>query len=275
MEGFLPVPTRPPVVTHLPSEVLLRFSTVKPKGQYEAFLHGLAATATFGKDFGASAVSGLGTGMGIGMAPVLLKRPKHNLDGCNAFPSSDIAKRGKKGESNAPTFIVDRGSCTFFRKAYNAKAAGAGGVIILGYPPPVSSPATDDEHQQSFGADEVVQISPDQEGLIRPSAEEESEYMIEQLGAEFGVLYLQHLVGGPILDQMKLGDVAVEMFDLDRSGGGAGSGGQGGEEVTEATRGTRRGHADKAGLAGRQGREGRVMVAGWDIWNLRIVERPP
>lgn len=257
MEGFLPAPGIPLNQSHTPSEVLLRFSSSSPStkssAQPEIFLHGMAATATFGKDFGADSSTGFtpAGSLSLGGAAAILYRPKRNTDGCDAFPSSDIVVKAGK----APVLVLDRGECTFFHKALNARQAGAAGVIILGYPP----------KSAEVGGGEVGEV---QEGLIRPSAEEEPDYLISQIGDDFGVLYVDWVVGQAVVEVMadQGKEVGVEMFDLmsmGTSGGGGGSLGGGGGDRGEAMGG------------GGVTREGRVMVAGWDIRNLRIVERPP
>lgn len=269
MEGFLPVPTKPPTTTHLPAEVLLRFSTITEDG-HEPFVHGLAGTATFGKDFGKAASEQSQAGMGIGSAPVELIRPKTNKEGCDAFPSSDTSD---SRSITKPIFFIDRGGCTFFRKAYNAHKAGAGGIVILGFPPPNQSlDETTAQDQRVFDIQDVVSISIDGEGLIRPSAEEELQSMINQLGEDFGVLYLEYIVGGPVLGVMEQGaKVGLEMFDLDMGGIARQEEREDLKDERRETKGGKKGEKADAQAA----REGRVMVGGWDIWNLRIIERPP
>lgn len=269
MEGFLPVPTKPPITTHSPSEVLLRFSTMSTKSrsklQTEVFLHGMAATATFGKDFGASTTS-QSTGFALNGPLIILKRPKTNVDGCNAFPSSEMI--GKKGPK--AILILDRGGCTFFHKSLNAKEAGAAGVIIVGYPPAevyAEGAVVFEGDMENQG--DVAEVG---EGLIRPSADQEPDYLIQQLGDDFGVIYVEHIVGGAVVNAMsgKKGvDVGVEIFDLHTV--------MGVETIVDESAKSEREKRDERSRKSQEDRrrEGRVMVNGWDIRNLRIVDKPP
>lgn len=254
MDGFLPVLTKPSIISHILPEVLLRFSCISSRPA-EVFLHGMAATATFGKDF--SIKSDSPTYLFMGGPSILLRRPTTNLDGCNAFPSSENLSSGGK----TPLLVLDRGGCTFFHKALNAKQAGASGIIIIGHPPIVI-----DDNLQGDTKDIVGY----EEGLIRPSADQEPDYLISQIGRDFGVLYVEYPVGKAVVDRPKgeREEVEVQMIDLRKELMGDAAGedmkkderveGSGGEKRTKEAR-----------------REGRVMVAGWDIRNLRIVDRPP
>jgi mannosidase alpha-like ER degradation enhancer 1 len=251
MDGFLPVLTKPPTPSHMLPEVLLRFSSTS-SGSNEVFLHGMAATATFGKDF--SVTSDSRSTLSMGGPSVLLQRPKTNLDGCNAFLSSEIVT----SDGEPPLLVLDRGGCTFFHKALNAKQAGVSGIIIIGHPPIIIN--------ENFEGDQTEY----EEGLIRPSADQEPDYLLSQIGREFGVLYVEHVVGRAVVDKMneEAEGVGVEMIDLRKELMGESSTGNDRKEGEAQGRGGERRNEEAR-------REARVMVAGWDIRNLRIVDRPP
>jgi mannosidase alpha-like ER degradation enhancer 1 len=244
MEGYLPIPANPPATLHAPPEVLLRFSTISSKGERAVFLHAAASTATFGKSFGSAGSAGFGIG-GLGM----LIRPKVNVDGCRAFKPGEIPEvRG--------VLVLDRGECPFLTKTLHAKMAGMDGVLLVGLAPTppellVQDPSTPGVAAGSGSGSQT-------EGLIRPSADGEPEELLHRV-SELGVVYVEHIVGQVVLRMMDVERkaVAVEMMlleaepareDLKPGGGGDGR--------------------DKA-------REGRVMVNDWEIWNLRVRERPP
>lgn len=249
MEGYLPIPANPPATLHAPPEVLLRFSTISSKGERAVFLHAAASTATFGKSFGSAGSAGFGIG-GLGM----LIRPKVNVDGCRAFKPGEIPEvRG--------VLVLDRGECPFLTKTLHARMAGMDGVLLVGLAPTppellVQDPSTPGA---GVGAGSGGGGGSQTEGLIRPSADGEPDELLHRV-SELGVVYVEHIVGQVVLRMMEVERkaVAVEMMLLeaepareDLKAGGAGGGGR-----------------EKA-------REGKVMVNDWEIWNLRILERPP
>lgn len=270
MEGFLPVPTESPAPTHLPTEVLLRFAATAANGQQEVFLHAMAGTATFGKDFSATAQSSASGSMSVftlGGPATRIERPSSNIDGCDPFPRSDLSS----GVSLAKTVLVlDRGECTFFRKALNAKQAGAAGIIVVGAAS--TSHPSDTPLEGILQESDVQAVLAPEEGLIRPSAEEEPDYLVHRLGSEFGVLYMDRAGATPMLQRLLAqaeqgGEVTVQLIDTRQDGDPADQ---------KSGHGPREGEGAKPNRQQRTvPREGRVMVAGWDILNLRIIEKPP
>jgi mannosidase alpha-like ER degradation enhancer 1 len=240
MEAYLPIPTTPPRALHDPAEVMLRFSTIASTGAKSVFLHAIASTATFGKEFGNAGQSGFGIG-GLGM----LLRPRANTDGCRPFKSGELPDI--KG-----VVVMDRGGCTFLTKVLHAESAGMEGVFLIGLP--VTPPGLVVQNPSTPGTDD--------EGLIRPSADGEPEELLHRV-RRVGIVYVEHIVGQAVLRPLEVETkaVVVEMMRL--------------EAEAEAQDLSRRETA-----VGRRGdgkrneeREGRVMVNDWEVWNLRIVEQ--
>lgn len=123
MDGYIPVADPDGATeTHLPAEVVLRFSTSLPVLGKSVFLHAIGATATFGRDYGASDA----TNWGIGGEAVKVTLPSiHERNGCQAFTAS---------VEQGTVLLLDRGSCTFGEKLIHAEATGAAGVLIIDVP---------------------------------------------------------------------------------------------------------------------------------------------
>ena len=242
MEGYLPVP--PDIATHQPAEVLLRFSTLSVDGSPQVFLHAIGATATFGREVGKTD----GEGWGLGGGPVRIIRPSlDNLQGCSPF-SMDWEDGGNGVESNDFVILVDRGDCTFAQKLWNGQHAGAAGILVT------ERPTADD-----LSAQNVFEVG----GLMRPSGDGESEKVLHELKG-VGMVFTASMVGEVIKKMMKEKLVGVEMIRLDWDMSGMGD-----METESGMSGS------DGGGGGGVRREGRLALGDWEIWNLRIVERPP
>ncbi|RXK37277.1 hypothetical protein M231_05419 [Tremella mesenterica] len=182
----VPIP-QTPLPSHLPVELVLRFSTylnsATPGETNNVFLHAIGSTATFGRAFSSNTY-----GWGFISGPVPLIRPIENSQGCLPFD-----------ETYMGILLLDRGECSFISKLLHATRAGAAGVIVVGFP---------QEIQQTLVGEG--------QGLIRPSAEEESLKISEEI-AQSGMIYVDHKIGQGVLKEMKDGvKVAVELLHMDQ-----------------------------------------------------------
>lgn len=243
MAGYLPAPLRSGHDEYSPGEVILRIHTPKSKQQDEIVMHAVAATATFGKPFGSTAGAG---SLSFDTPAVGVRPSSDNVNGCRPFTSTDELPLIRNR-----VLLIDRGDCTFLEKVNHAHHAGAAGVVIVGFPPAK-------EAQYPIAGD----------GLIRPSAEGEAPdrlYALKEAG--FPVLYVDWTTGEAmrlLMDTVEEGELSVEVMRLEDDTVGSDSVWSR-EERTEGS-----GSGSEGAM-----REGRVMVEGWTIWNLLIIERPP
>lgn len=260
MEGYLPILQQ--TVHEGPSEVILRFSTApglpnvevqhQTQSPGEVFLHAVGATATFGKSF-ATTDSPHSSPFIIHSGPVRLVYHSET-DGCAPFSLPDEVE----GDT---VLLLDRGGCPFLDKLLYASRAGAAGLIVAGL-----SPST----TRGMGM-----IDPD--GLIRPSADDESPHVLKEVEGK-GLVYVDWKTGDALRDifnpdqsrsRTQSGESTVVMvevmsFDGQTHHSGTGPVSADGERSTTSTTSSKG-----------QAREGRVGVGEHVIWNLRIVEVPP
>ncbi|ORY31990.1 glycoside hydrolase [Naematelia encephala] len=242
MSGYLPIPSTPSTYSHSPAEVLMRFSTASTSGERQVILHAIGATAIFGRDFSRSGPGGWTL---HGGHTKLLRPEKSNLDAC----------RPLKTIPTPAILLIQRGKCTFLTKLHHAVKAGAAGVIVVGYPP-----SSNADTQQVLG----VGIGIDDElGLIRPSAENEPQHILDTV-KDAGMIYIDHLVGDALSTVLDLGIVQVDvelMGDANGQNGHAKSG-----EIVK-------GQASGSAFGRRsEERQGRLALGPWEIWNLKILE---
>jgi len=189
MEGYLPVASPDLVVeTHLPSEVMLRFSSSSLIGPM-VFLHALGATATFGRDFGVTGKDGFG----LGARPVrVILPPLGQRFGCEPLARPEVT-----GEPFV--FLLERGECVFLDKLTHATVANASGVILFDQ------------------ADEATGQAVISDGhLIRPSADgspEEQMAAVEGTGMVFTAKMVGDIVKKTIEAEKK--DVVVELLRVE------------------------------------------------------------
>ncbi|ODN96946.1 hypothetical protein I350_07921 [Cryptococcus amylolentus CBS 6273] len=212
-----PLPAGAGQVSHGITDVILRFRKYKPDssdhGDGEVFLHALAATAIFGKDFSLQEESGregeVGEGWGFGAAPLTLFLLPDGVSGCDLSPAGKIQDLPEDGFVMA----ISRGSCPFAEKAKYAKAHGAQGLIITGLPLPPLDPTNPEQGVEWKEEYEGIYHNPQSDpGLIRPSAEGVD---VEEVGEGVGVVYVEWVVGRALRDVVGLKD----------GGGGGGAGG--------------------------------------------------
>ncbi|WWD22230.1 hypothetical protein CI109_106721 [Kwoniella shandongensis] len=277
------------------------------KDEGEAFLHVLGATALFGKDFGKAARSaqadsgqedGAGSGWQLGGKGLRVVIPP-NLIETNSKSAQTHAVDSESGSSGAGAGLSDgcssfdwtsldvqdgeeyvllltRGSCTFLDKLVNAKRVGASGILVVGLPPSTATTSTgtggEGERTESLENDSGWT----QEGLIRPSAEEDD--LSHEAGLdEIGMVYTEYLVG-EVVDRFvraEKKDVRVEIFSIEGREEVAPSTGAEGISSSSTRKAEQRGRRRKGEKDRDPTREGKLMVGEWEIWNLRVVEKPP
>lgn len=209
MRGYLPVASPDLVVeTHLPSEVMLRFSTAT-SAKPEVFLHALGATATFGRDFGVADQGANGFALGTGPTRAVLP-PMQHRQGCHPLPHP-----GFDGEF---IYLLDRGGCVFLDKLTHATAANASGVILFDQLDPTADQAVfADGH------------------LVRPSADGVAQDLLDAV-ARSGLVFTAKMVGDVVKRTIEVEErsVVVEILPADGpmqdSVHGHGQGRRGGEE---------------------------------------------
>ena len=133
--------------------------------------------------------------------------------------------------------MVNRGGCTFLTKMVHATQAGAIGVLVVGSSP---NPSED-----------LV--------LIRPAADGETDFMRKRVEMS-GMVYMKRMVDD-IIDRMiaRSGEgVKVEVLRLE---------GDAGEDDAVPS--------ERVGVGKAHPREGRMALGEWEIWNLKVKERPP
>lgn len=230
--------------TASPTEVIFRFFKLED-GERKMFLQAMGATAAFGSDFSSST----GGWRIDGGGHVRLVTSQHGEDGCSPLtPLLPSLSPPGSNSDQSKVIILPRGGCSFVTKLHQAWKAGYIGVLITGTPPaPLSS--INKQVQSVLGKGK-------KEGLIRPSADvDDSDVAGKRVLEEVkgvGMIYVEYEVGevlGRIMGGEQ-GEVEVEVEGL--SEGSEGSSGGGGVR-----------------------REGRLGLGEWEIWNLRIVERPP
>ena len=224
MSSYLPLPSQQTSNSSDLSEVLLRFSN---EGQ--PFLHSLAATATFGRKFAIDT----GAGWKIGGEPVQVITLMQDEQAC--LPLQTI-------EHDRPfILLVERGGCTFLTKLAHATQAGAMGVIVYGNPPDPTGTRLE-------------------EGLLRPSADEDSDVPLSDVSTS-GMVYIEHFIGEIVSRMLAKPDLWI-MVEVLRIGEA---------ELTS--------HKEQSGVRNEvgetPGREGKLALGEWEICNLRIVEGSP
>lgn len=256
MRNHFPLPSLapgPPQPQYEPTEVILRFVFLSPvvvKDKHveasTVFLHALGATATFGKDFGASATSPRmedqqGWQLSGGALPILvLPNPS---DGCSplTLPTPD----------HPFILLLDRGNCTFAEKAQNAETIGASGLLIVGYPHPPEGGVTQ--------GDQTVYAAPE-EGLVRPSAEPNEAEGLDSMG----IVYMEHLVGELVRNASQKGEIGAAIMRIE----GVGEEAAGSSGFPQAGSGATKKHWESDSRI----REGRLAVGDWEICNLVVVD---
>ena len=133
--------------------------------------------------------------------------------------------------------MVDRGGCTFFSKMVYATQAGAIGVIVIGS---TSDPSEDP-------------------GLIRPAADGETDLMRRRIETS-GMVYMERGVGDIVARMIAIpgAEVKVEVLRIEGDAGG---------NDVESAKEAEGGKVDP--------REGKMALGEWEIWNLKVKERPP
>lgn len=193
MDGYLPVAEPDKVIeTHLPAEVVLRFSTSLPLLGKSVFLHAIGATATFGRDFGTTNSSKWGIG---GESVKVVLPPKAEREGCGTFTGAF------DGDF---IMLLDRGSCTFGEKLINAAKAGALGALIIDVPVDAMGNPT-----QAIMADQM---------LVRPNADdlpEDEMKLVENTGMIFTSAKIGEVVKKTIEEEWRT--VYVEIMPLEGS----------------------------------------------------------
>ena len=214
MEGYLPVASPDLVVeTHLPSEVMLRFSSSSLIGPM-VFLHALGATATFGRDFGATGKEGFG----LGARPIrVILPPIGERLGCKPLTRPMV-------DSEPFALLQERGGCPFIDKLTHATAANASGVILF------------DQADEAAGQAVLADGH-----LIRPSADGSSEEQITAVEGT-GMIFTAKMVGDIVMKTIEAEkkDVVVEILRV-----------EGGMQDTRGDSGKR---AGQEGAKGREGR---------------------
>ncbi len=239
MSSFLPIPSSSMTISLEPVEVILRFSAGE-----QVFLHAVGATATFGRG-----LTRPGDGWRIGGGPVRLLNPgKGDEQACQALRPLNHGRPF--------VLVVQRGGCTFLTKLVHATQADAAGVVVIGTPPDPSGSMDSDG------------------GLIRPSADGEPE-IVHRFIENSGMVYVDSVIGEVVGRIMARAGVEVEV-EVMRLGESEGEG----EMVYDAGTGERiEGDGDREGQMRDRDRdkprEGRLALGQWEIWNLRITERPP
>ncbi|OXH23230.1 carbohydrate binding protein [Cryptococcus neoformans] len=256
MQNHFPLPSLapgPPQPEYEPTEVILRFVFLSPvvvKDKHleasTVFLHALGATATFGKDFGASATSPSmedqpGWQLGGGALPILV--PPNPSDGCSLLTLST--------PEHPFILLLDRGNCTFAEKAQNAETIGASGLLIVGYPHPPEEGVTE--------GDQTIYAVPE-EGLVRPSAEPNEAEGLDNMG----IVYMEHLVGELVRNASQKGEIGAAIMRIE----GVGEEAAGSSGFPQAGSGATKKHWTSDSRT----REGRLAVGDWEICNLVVVD---
>ncbi|WVW81609.1 hypothetical protein I302_103604 [Kwoniella bestiolae CBS 10118] len=263
MRGHLPIPSTPPVDSHSPPELLLRFISypastafvnIPSSGtQGQILLHAVGATATFGIDFVPISTKDSASSSSlwrIGVRPIRLIIPpkvdNQSYQGC-AIKSSEYL--GINHElTDSFVLVVSRGGCTFLEKLEVAKKIGAIGVLVVGHAPLAEGEPVPPEGQ-GF-----------EEGLIRPSAEFEESHPKNQAVRDVGMIYTEWVIGEVLRriveEENKL--VAIEILSIDADAG---------------ARAESDYHKDDSSWKGREKNEGLLMVGQWPIMNLRVIDR--
>lgn len=256
MQNHFPLPSLapgPPQPEYEPTEVILRFVFLSPvvvKDKHleasTVFLHALGATATFGKDFGASATSTSmedqpGWQLGGGALPILV--PPNPSDGCSLLTLST--------PEHPFILLLDRGNCTFVEKAQNAETIGASGLLIVGYPHPPEEGVTE--------GDQTVYAVPE-EGLVRPSAEPNEAEGLDNMG----IVYMEYLVGELVRNASQKGEIGAAIMRIEGVG----------EEAARSSGFPQAGSGatKKHWTSDSRTREGRLAVGDWEICNLVVVD---
>lgn len=265
MSAYIPIASSAEV-RNTPSEVILRFSSTSAPSADQTdsrvFLHALGATATFGGGFGSDASWGLGTG-----PTRVIVYEESNEDGCQPFTHPAHSSDDHTSGADKEVILVRRGGCIFLDKLINAAKAGYAGVMINGY-----TTLHDDEAGPNPLHDQVPPGPVTEAKLFRPSADDINfDFFPEILDLlkKVGMIYIDGKMGVMLEREMEDGDVWVELLDVH------GDVGMYEEEKPRPSRTGKRGVSEKAsdGKERRDG-EGKLMVAGWNIGNLRIVKPP-
>jgi mannosidase alpha-like ER degradation enhancer 1 len=271
MEGYLPIPQRLP--NEAPTEVILRFSTasqspeliIESQSLGQVFLHAVGATATFGRSF--SANPKLSSQFTIHSAPIELVYHATS-DGCEPFTlfpddnngdDRDRDSSGGRDEDRDVIVMLDRGGCPFLDKLVHTSRAGGKGLIVAGLSPTAS---------QGMG---MI----DTDGLIRPSADDESPELLKEVEG-MGLVYIDWKSGDVLRDTF---ESYASMSSHNPEGAGAAGGpivmvdimsldGQSDSSQTSSYA------SNNLSTSSSKAREGRVGVGEHVIWNLRIVEAP-
>ncbi|WVQ76473.1 hypothetical protein IAR50_006141 [Cryptococcus sp. DSM 104548] len=267
-----PMPVDSARVPHAITDVILRFRKYKAEANQpagEVFLHALAATAIFGKDFSLQESGEEGAGWSFGTAPLTLFVLPHGATGCDLSSLGEIPERPKDDFVMA----IARGGCPFAEKAKFAKAFGSQGLILTGLPLPPSDPAQGiPAWREEF---EGIYHNPQSDpGLIRPSAEEAD---IEEIGDDLGVVYVEWVVGQAFKEAVdakeRIGIEIMRLEDLQNPDASAPAPPRRHKRKQKPFEGLydeREGGVE--GREGEQGRkgEGRLGVEGWEICNLVV-----
>ena len=234
MDGYLPVPSTRSE-SHTMSELVLRFSSSeKGKEDYQVFLHAIAATATFGRDFGVDHKDGWTFDRGVRLN--VPHKSGRDIHGCREYQE----------DKENTIVLVKRGDCTFTEKLQYASKARAVGVIVF----------DNDDYPRFDSRGDTNQV------LIRP--EGSADHTRAGLGDdEIGMVFTTSRVGEILLETLESKSVSVEMLSSDLFSDHHGDSPPAGSSRERM----------KSGMGEGKGvrREGKLALGPWEIMNLRIV----